>query len=212
MITFHFDFLSPYAYLAWKALPPLAARHHREIRPVPTLLAAMLAHGQTKGPAEIPAKRVYVFKDCVRSAAALGLPLSPPPTHPFNPLLALRLCVQLDGEAQRKAIDALYDATWAGGPGCEDPAAVAATLTAAGLDGAALVAAAGSAEAKAALRAATEEAIGAGVFGVPTMRADGELFWGLDAFGHLDRFLAGDDPVKGVDLARWANLPASASR
>ena len=57
-IVFHFDFLSPYAYLAWTQIHAVAARHGRTVTPVPTLLAALLAHGATKGPAEIPAKRV----------------------------------------------------------------------------------------------------------------------------------------------------------
>src|SRR5215468_8820411 len=104
MITLHFDFLSPYAYLAWCALPALAERYGQTIRPVPTLLAALLAHGQTRGPAEIPAKRVYVFKDTLRSAALMGVPLSPPPSHPFNPLLALRVAGLVEGPAQNALI------------------------------------------------------------------------------------------------------------
>lgn len=60
--------------------------------------------------------------------------------------------------------------------------------------------------------AATVAALDTGVFGVPTILADGELFWGLDSLGHLDRFLAGHDPVTPELLARWAGLPAGAKR
>lgn len=88
-ISFHFDYLSPYAYLAWTQLHALAAQDGRDVLPVPTLLAALLDHSGSRGPAEIPAKRVYIFKDALRSARVLGLPLAPPPRHPFNPLLAL---------------------------------------------------------------------------------------------------------------------------
>lgn len=212
MITFHFDFLSPYAYLAWLALPRIAAAHARAIQPVPTLLAALLAHGQTKGPAEIVAKRRYVMVDCTRSAAILGVPLVPPPTHPFHPLLALRVAGSASGQEQHVAIEAMFRATWGGGPGVEDPMQLAATLSAAGLDGPALVAAAGTTEAKDRLRHATETAIADGVFGVPTMLVDGEMFWGFDALPHLERFLAGDARMSGINLSRWTNLPASARR
>ncbi|HND30884.1 MAG TPA: DsbA family protein, partial [Myxococcota bacterium] len=58
----------------------------------------------------------------------------------------------------------------------------------------------------------TEQAIAAGVFGVPTMIVDGELFWGYDSFAHLEGFLRGEDPLQPGDLERWAHLPASAGR
>jgi hypothetical protein len=61
-LLFYFDFLSPYAYLAWCEIHNLAARHQREVVPIPVLLAALLrAHGQ-RGPAEIAPKREYIFK------------------------------------------------------------------------------------------------------------------------------------------------------
>src|SRR5262249_60031058 len=86
-IDFHFDFISPYAYLGWTQIHALAARHGRAVRPVPTLFAALLNHSGTLGPAEIPLKRVYIFKDALRTAQVFGVPLEPPPSHPFNPLL-----------------------------------------------------------------------------------------------------------------------------
>jgi len=213
-LPLYFDFISPYAYLAWKATPALAKKHGRTLEPRPVLFAALLnAHGH-KGPAEIPPKRVYVFKNVLRLAAAAQLKLQPPPAHPFRPLLALRIAglPALDDELRFKAIDALFDATWGGGPGVEDPETVIQVLDDAGLDGPALVAAAAGPDAKARLRTTTEEALSKGVFGVPTVDVDGELFWGYDALDHVDAALAGHDPVDAEALARWADLPASAQR
>lgn len=197
MIRFLFDIISPYAYVAWHRVHGIAGRHGRDVEPVPVLFAGLLgAHG-TKGPAEVPAKRVYVFKDAARAAYVAGLTFGMPPAHPFNPLLALRIAGEpMDPGARRDLITALFRAVWGGGgPGVTDPEIVASICDQVGLDGAALVAAAGAEAAKARLRAATEEAIAAGAFGVPTMLADGELFWGNDSLDHLDRFLAGEDPV-----------------
>ena len=42
------------------------------------------------------------------------------------------------------------------------------------------------------LRQNTEQAIADGVFGVPSIQADGEMFWGLDALPMLQAYLAGD--------------------
>lgn len=212
-IAFYFDVISPYAYLAWTRIHALAERHQREVEPVPILFAALLDHFGHKGPAEIAPKRIYVFKNVVRLAHGLGVPLSPPPAHPFNPLLALRIA-SLDGDPdiRRRRIDALFRAVWGGGPGVTEPDAVARVLSEAGFDGDELVARAQDATTKARLRQYTDAALASGVFGVPTVLADGEVFWGVDALPHVDAFLAGDDPVTGDDLERWLALPVQASR
>jgi 2-hydroxychromene-2-carboxylate isomerase len=215
-IRFLFDFLSPYAYLAWAQVHATAERAGATVEPVPVLFAALLnAHGQ-KGPAEIPPKRVYIFKDAYRRAKGLGLRLSMPPTHPFNPLLALRAAsLPAPAPARRRFIDALFAATWGGGRGIEGPAEVAAAAAAAGLDGAALVAEAQTPEAKARLRQQTDDALAAGAFGVPTMLVGDELFWGFDALGHVEAYLRGEDPLAEASpdlLARWTAISPSANR
>lgn len=212
-VRVYFDFISPYAYLAWTQIHELAARHGRAVEPVPVLFAAMLDAWGHKGPAEIPPKRAYIFKDALRRARRAGVPLSPPPTHPFNPLLALRVAsLPMDAATQRALITGLFRATWGGGGGVTDPAVVASIADAAGLDGAAAVRAAGEAEAKERVRAQTAAAIAEGAFGVPTLVVDGELFWGFDAFDHIDAWLRGDDPVDDAALARWRDLEASSVR
>jgi len=212
-IRFHFDFISPYAWLAWNRIHLLAERHGRRVEVVPVLFAALLGHWGHLGPAEIPPKRSYIMKDVFRTAALTGIPIHLPPAHPFNPLLALRVaCVPGPPERRRALIQGLYAAVWGGGPGVEDPAEVARVADAAGLSGAALVEAAGTPEVKGLLRANTEAAIEAGVFGVPTMIVHGELFWGFDSFVHLDRFLGGEDPVRGEDVAAWEALEGTAHR
>ena len=211
-LLFYFDFVSPYAFIAWTQVHAIAERNGRSVKPIPVLFAGLLdAHG-TKGPAEIPAKRVYTFRDAYRKAHRLGLPaLKPPPSHPFNPLLALRVAsAPLDMDVKRRLIDALYEATWVLGTGVETPEAVAAAATRAGLDGAALVRDAQAPEAKQRLREATEEAVARGIFGVPTVLVDGEIFWGTDGLEHVEGFLRGEDPVP-KDLA-WAERPATAIR
>ena len=211
-LAFYFDFVSPYAFIAWTQVHAIAERNGRTVTPIPVLFAGLLdAHG-TKGPAEIPAKRTYTFRDAYRKAHRLGLPtLRPPPSHPFNPLLALRVStLPLDAHDQRRLIDALYENTWVNGAGVETPESVAAAATRVGLDGDALVRAATAPEAKERLRAATAEAVARGVFGVPTVLVDGEVFWGTDGLELIEGFLRGEDPVP-LDLA-WAERPVTAMR
>lgn len=212
-IRFLFDFISPYAYLGWTQIGALAERHGREVSPEPVLFAALLGAWGHKGPAEIPPKRLYVFKDTLRHAHRLGLPFGPPPAHPFNPLLALRVTSLVDDAATRsRLVSALFREVWGGGGrGVTEPSIVADVASSIGLDGPALVEAAEGADAKQRVRAATERAIAEGAFGVPSVVVDGELFWGLDAFGHVEAFLRGED--KAAALApKWKGLPAGALR
>ena len=212
-LEFYFDFISPYAYLGWRRIHDVAERHGLSVTPRPVLFAALLdAHGQ-RGPAEIPSKRIYTFKHVVRLAAEQGTPLQPPPAHPFNPLVALRVAAMTDDAGtQRAVIDALFQATWAGGGGVATAGDVAAALHRAGLPGAAMVEAAGQPAAKARLRSTTDTAIARGVFGVPTVMVDDELFWGQDSLPHVERHLRGEDPATDAAIARWVDLPAAAVR
>lgn len=212
-MKFFFDFISPFAYLGWKRINAFAAEHDRELEPVPILFAALLQHHGQLGPAEIPPKRVFVAKQVMRRAHDLGVSFQIPPSHPFNPLMGLRLAsLELPRPDRTRLIDTLFDAVWAEGVGITDPEAVAARLDGIGLDGGALVARTADAEVKALVRAATDEAIALGVFGVPTLIVDGELFWGADSLDDAARFLRGEDPVSDDVLARWADVRPSASR
>ena len=207
-LDFYFDPISPYAWLAARSLSRLedaGVRLPVQVRFVPVLFAGLLkAHGNL-GPAEVPAKRLYIFRDVMREAARRGLPFSGPPGHPFNPLAALRMCTALQGDAQRRTLAlALTAACWEDGEDISDAAVLARLADAAGFDGQDLLARAATPEVKQALAMATEAAIADGVFGVPTYRLDGELFWGGDRIeallwsldggaideAKLDRFLA----------------------
>ncbi len=61
------------------------------------------------------------------------------------------------------------------------------------MDRTALLGAVASAEMKAALREAVDEAIAKGVFGVPTFIADGEPIWGVDRLWMLEHWLRHGD-------------------
>jgi 2-hydroxychromene-2-carboxylate isomerase len=143
-------------------------------------------------------------KNNLRKAAILGIPLRPPAHHPFNPLLAVRLSsLPLPSESRHALIDALFRSVWVRELHMSETSTVERVMNELGLDDAALVAEADSAESKARLRRQTDDAIALGVFGVPSMYVRGELFWGYDDFPHLERFLTGNDPLDPAELQRW---------
>ena len=110
VFRFHFDFISPYSYLAWCRVGAFAHDHDLRVEPKPTLFAALLNHLDHKGPGEIPEKRAYMFKDCQRLAAQLDVPFVPVFSHPFNPLPSLRatLLDMDDPDAYEAALVGLY--------------------------------------------------------------------------------------------------------
>lgn len=208
------DPVSPYAWLALRALERLDGAGAR-VTVVPVLFAGLLnAHGNL-GPAEVEAKRRYLFRDVMREAARRGLPFAGPPGHPFNPLTALRMCTAVDDDAGRRALlVAFTGAAWERGDNLMDEGTLVRLANDAGFDGAALLAAAGTPAVKTALTAATAQAAADGVFGVPTLRIDGddELFWGADRIDALLWRLEGHDVDRGVLEAFLARAPLAQRR
>jgi len=213
-VRFYFDYLSTNAYLAWHRLLELARRFGLVVEPIPVLFAGLLeAHGQL-GPAEVRPKALWMWRNNLRKAALLGIPLKPPAFHPFNPLLPLRASsLPLDPDARRALIDALFRAVWVEGLHPSEPSVVASAAAAVGLPGEEIVAAAQQPEAKARLREQTDAAVAAGVFGVPTMIVGRELFWGYDDLPYLESHLSGADPASlAVPASAVAPPKASAVR
>ena len=214
-LYFFLDFISHNAWLAWHQIHALAMRHDLVVEPVPVLFAGLLkAHGLT-GPAEVPAKSRWMIWNILRKAQQQGIPISPPHSHPFNPLLPLRVaCCELPRAQRIDLIHGLFSAAWVQGRAVSEPEVVAEVITEAGLNADLVLAEAQSEAVKAGLRDNTEAAIAAGVFGVPSMIVRGELFWGFDDLEHLENFLRGIDPL-GSDreaYADWFKLRASAQR
>jgi 2-hydroxychromene-2-carboxylate isomerase len=202
----YFDFISPFA---WLQLPKvLALRERIAIAPVPMLFAAVLDKLGQLGPAEIPGKRDFTYRFVQWQAQRQGLPLRFPPAHPFNPLSALRLCLAAGGGWD--AVERIFVHIWKDGQAADTPDALRATAAALGITD--LEAALAADSVKQQLRSNTEQALAAGVFGVPTLRLGGELFWGDDATGMALQYL--DDPqyFQSAEYQRLATLPQALRR
>ena len=212
-LEFYFDYISPNAHLAWPQARRIAARFGRRFEPRPILFAALLQAYEQTGPAEIKPKMNWMMRNCLRKAERLHIALRAPASHPFNPLLALRVTQALAGSAQQIAvIDALFAAAWAESRDVSDPDTVAQVLEACGCDAAQVMEQAQSDEIKLSLRGATDDAIARGVFGVPTVIVGDELFFGFDDLPWLERYLDGDDRFDVAELDAWLAVQPSAWR
>lgn len=203
-VVWYFDVISPYAYLHLKQFSRLPADLQIDYRPV--LFAGLLKHWGTKGPAELPAKRLHTYRQSVWLARELGVPFCMPPRHPFNPLKVLRLLIALG--STRAALETAFDFIWGEGrdPDAEWPALCAALGVTADtpLINEPLV--------KETLTRNTAEAVAAGVWGVPTFAVNGELFWGADSVNFMNAFLADPTLLASPDMQRAATAEIGAER
>ena len=202
----YFDFISPYSYLHLKQfgrLPP-----DLEIEYVPILFAGVLKHYGHKGPAEIPPKRVYMYRQLVWLAGQLEIPFTFPPSHPYNPIHALRLV--LAAGATREHVETAFDMAWKEGRDLEDPKTLEELARRLHIEDAR--AAMADEGVKARLRNNTDAAIAQGVFGVPSLQLGEALFWGQDSLEMMLDYLKDPALFDSAEMRRVGALPMGTIR
>jgi 2-hydroxychromene-2-carboxylate isomerase len=179
-VTFYFDLGSPFAYLT-------AERLHRLLpesttwQPV-SLGALFKRNGRSSWALGGPSSREAGIAEVERRAQLYGLaPIRWPDPWPTNYLYAMRAATYAfqTGRGRPFTVHAFRHA-FAHGHDLALPEHVLAAAEQAGLNPGAVDAATSDPEIKLALRAATDTAHALGVFGVPTIAIDDELFWGDD--------------------------------
>lgn len=208
-LTFYFDVISPYAYLAFDQLPRTLQGLSYQVRYQPVLFGGLLNHHGQLGPVEVAGKREWTYRQSLWLARQQGLDVQLPAAHPFNPLPLLRLAIACDtsGQPNRHVCEAVFKHVWCGGLNPTDPdrlAELTQRLQPARSPDAQ--------EVKDRLRHNTEQAIADGVFGVPSIQADGEIFWGLDALPMLREYLQGDDWYRSPAWTSAVDVPAGIQR
>jgi len=193
--VWYFDFISPFAYIQSLRLDEFSP--HLIIERKPLVFAGLLKHWETKGPVELPAKRLFTYRHIQWIAGELGISIRFPNRHPFNPIPLLRLCIAAG--CSKNSVDALFKCVWEDGLVGDDPQnwntfcdAVALSVSEANdLISSPLI--------KTELISNGEFALKQGVFGVPTLLVDGNLFWGSDstdlAMSYLENPKLFENPV-----------------
>jgi 2-hydroxychromene-2-carboxylate isomerase len=219
-ITFWYDPISPYAYLAFERLPEALMGFSVRVRYKPVLFAALLKANGQLGPAEIPAKRDWTYRQVQWLAHHHGVLLDLPAAHPFNPLALLRLGLATatdgaPGETNRYVTEQLFHHVWRGGQDAVAPERLAALQT--------LLQdhmtqrekpwnAPDSAVVKQRLRSNTDAALALGLFGVPALEVNDRVFWGQDALPMLRAQLEGDSWFESGAWDAAAALPVGVRR
>ena len=183
-IVFWYEFASSYSYLSAMRIAEAAARAEIAVEWKPFLLGPIFkSQGWETSPFNLfPAKGRYMVRDIARTSASRGLPFKMPETFPANGLRAARLA--LAAKTQGAIADfsrAVFAAGFGQGLDISDDVVLTDCLRSAGLDPDATRSWAAEARIKNELRANTDGAREAGIFGSPSFTtSDGELFWGDD--------------------------------
>ncbi len=197
-IEFCFDLSSPWTYLAFHNIRPLAARHNATIRWTPILVGGVFnavnpsvyaAREATDSP-----KFRHMGKTMRAWAQLAGVELNfPAPWHPLKSIAAMRAACALEDDQRslERFAEAAFHAYFVEQRNLDDLAEVAAVADGIGLDGAALVAAAGSQPVKDRLRANTEALVARGGYGSPSIFVHGkDMYFGNDQLPLVEQALA----------------------
>ena len=203
-LSFYFDYSSPFAYLGATQVGRVAREHDAVLIYKPFLLGGLF---KAIGSPNVPlhsfpeVKQRYQRIDMQRWATHWGVRLSFPSRFPMNTVTALRMTLQVDGDALPRFMLAVFEAYWADDRDINDKDELSTIAGDVGLDGPALLEGCADPAVKDRLRQATEQAQAAGLCGAPSFLVQhdehdpGVLFWGQDRLELVERALDGWRPA-----------------
>ncbi len=191
MIEFFFDCSSPWTYLAFHNIQPLAADLKEPIQWRPVLVGGIFnavnpsVYAQREKP--VPAKAAYMLKDMQDWANEAGLKIiMPPRVFPVNSVKAMRGCLWLEPQGKLLAFaSAVFEAYWSREEDISQDAVLLKICQAIGVDGAEFLAGIAQPAIKEQLKSNTEEVIRRGGFGSPTMFLGEDMYFGNDRLALL---------------------------
>ena len=186
MIEFFFDCSSPWTYLAFHNVQPLAAELGEEIRWRPILVGGIFntvnpsVYASREKP--VPLKAAYQRKDLADWARSAGLEIRMPPSiFPVNSVKAMRGCLWLEPQGLLVPFArAVFETYWGRDEDIADDEVLSGICRQVGVDPNAFFEAIARQDIKDALRANAEELIRRGGFGSPTIFVGDDMYFGND--------------------------------
>jgi len=192
-LSFYYDYISPYTYMAWTQLDPLASATGASVSYRPfNLRQLMPLVGNRPTTVECANKGRYAFRDLGRWAGRYGVPFAMNPNwgkFDHSPMLRGALAALDQGviEAYNRA---MFAAMWAEGANLGERSVFTSVLDRAGLNGAAITEVAFSTECQDQLDRNVKEAAERGVFGSPTFFVGDDQYFGNDRLDFVREALA----------------------
>ena len=199
MIEFFFDCSSPWTYLAFHNIQPLAKEFGEEIIWRPILVGGIFntinpsVYASRDNP--VPAKLAYQKKDMADWARSAGLAVKMRPTvFPVNSVKAMRGCIVLGQDSPAQMVPfarTVFEIYWGEDQDISQDTVLAEACKRAGVDAQKLFAAIAQQPIKDQLKANTDEAIARGAFGSPTIFVDKtDMYFGNDRLPLIREALA----------------------
>ena len=193
-VDYFFAPQSPWTYLGHARFVAMARSAAATVRPLPIDLGQVFPiSGGLPLAKRAPQRQAYRLVELKRFGEHLNLPIHIQPRYfPVAADDAARLIVAVqlnDGpDAALRITGALLTAVWAQQRNIADAAVLAELLRESGL-AAQRLEQSRAPEARQTYDSNTQAAIDAGIFGAPTYRVDGEMFWGQDRLDFVERRL-----------------------
>lgn len=192
VIDLYWDLGSTNTYFAIKLLQPIVARHNAEIRWHAFNVGHVFQANNYVLMDEPKAKLKNRKDDLMRWARKYQLPFSVPKAFPIKTSRALRGAIAMRSWNQEQAfIDAIFAAYWEQGDGSIGDYSrlrqIAASLD---VDPDEFETAAESESVRAELIDSTNKALQRGVFGVPSIGIENDIYWGKDRMEFVEDHLA----------------------
>jgi len=186
MIEFFFDCSSPWTWLAFHNIQPMARELGVEIRWRPVLVGGIfnavnpsVYEFRERG---IPAKQAYLRKDLADWARLAGLTIVfPPTTFPVNSVKAMRGCILLEPEGKLVPFaQAAFEAYWTQDRDISKDEVLADLCERVDVEPRRFLEGIGTPAIKERLKANTDEVIARGGFGSPTIFVGDDMYFGND--------------------------------
>ena len=190
-VEFYYDYGSPAAYLAWARLPAICSDHGAELVRKPILLGGLFKATGNQTPVNVKPKGEWMFDDLARHASHYDVPFEKNPYFIINtlPLMRGAMWAELNGQLENYD-QVMFEAIWVHAKDMNTPEVIASVLETGGFGAREVFEAVQQQDIKDRLIAATEEAAGKGLFGVPSMIVNGELHFGQDRLDWAERAIA----------------------
>lgn len=191
VIDYYFDFISPFAYLAWQKLPGLAERYGHDVACHVVDLAALKLLAGNTGPTNrsIPLKTRYLQFDKKRWAERYGVAIVNPASWDSS-LVNMGFLFAADHGAGYRYLDVCWKRVWGEGGDMGADAFLERLAQELGWDAVQFLSFVRGEEAERRYREVTRAAHEAKVFGVPTMIAGEDMWWGNDRLEFLEEHLS----------------------
>ena len=190
-LDFYFDFGSPTAFLANSRLRQLQQEYDFKIHYKPVLLGGIFKATGNSSPVMVAAKGEYMLKhDLPRYAQKYSVALKFNPHFPINTLQLMRAATGLlDKSNFDSFINTIFKAIWIDGLNMGDEMVLQKVLSDSNFNSHDIFKLASTDSVKEILIENTDSAVKRGLFGVPTIFINGEMFFGQDRLDFIEEIL-----------------------